>query len=128
MRIKQVLAFIGAAAISTAAVSTSAFAAPAPVSVSEDGNIVTVHGNSSPVVRLTPGEAEDVAGAFKLQDGRVLRLTHQTNKVYMDVGGKREELLPLSRTEFVARKSGARVVLDNEVFAQKVSLTQFVNK
>jgi hypothetical protein len=123
MRIKQVLAFIGAAAISTAVL-----AAPAPVSVSEDGSTVTIHGNSSTLIRLTPGEAEDVAGAFRLQDGRVLRLTNQTNKVYMDVGGKREELLPLSRTEFVARKTGARVVLDNEVFAQKVQLTQFVSK
>jgi hypothetical protein len=123
MRIKQVLAFLGAAAVSTAV-----FAAPAPVSVSDDGNIVTVHGDSSPLIRLTPGQAEDVTGSFRLQDGRVLRLTHQTNKVFMDVGGQREELLPLSRTEFVARKSGARVVLDNEAFAQNVSLTQFVSK
>jgi hypothetical protein len=127
MRIKQVLAFLGAAAVSTA-VSTSAFAAPAPVSVSDDGNVVTVHGDSSPLIRLTPGEAEDVAGSFKLQDGRVLRLSNQTNKVYMEVDGKREELLPLSRTDFVARKSGARVVLNDQAFAQKVQLTQFVSK
>jgi hypothetical protein len=123
MRIKQVLAFLGAAALSTAV-----FAAPAPVSVSEDGNSVTVHGDTSQIVRLTPGQAQDVAGAFRLQDGRVLRLTHQSNKVFMEVDGKREELLPLSRTEFVARDSGARVALDEEAFAGTVHLTQFRSK
>jgi hypothetical protein len=123
MRIKQVLAFLGAAAVSTAVL-----AAPAPVSVSDDGSIVTVRGDSSPIVRLAPGQAEDMAGSFRLQDGRVLRLTSQSNKVYMEVDGKREELLPVSKTEFVARNSGARVALDNESFAQNVRLTQFVRK
>jgi hypothetical protein len=123
MRIKQVLAFLGAAAVSTAV-----FAAPAPVSLSGDGHTVTVHGDSSPVIRLTPGQAEEVAGSFRLQDGRVLRLTSQSNRVYMEVDGKREELLPVSRTEFVARQSGARVALDDESYAENVQLTQFLSK
>jgi hypothetical protein len=120
MRIKQVLAFIGAAAV-----STLALAEPAPVSVSADGNTVFVQGDPSPVFRLSPGQAEDTCGAFKLEDGRTLRLTSYQNKVFMEVDGKREELLPLSRTDFVARKSGARVALDEEAFAGKVKLTQF---
>ncbi len=119
MRIKHLLAFLGAAAASTAVL-----AAPAPVSVSDDGNTVTVYGDSSPLVRLSPGQAEDLSGSFRLQDGRVLRLTNQSNKVYMEVDGKREELLPVSRTEFVARNSGDRVALDAEAFAQNVSLSQ----
>jgi ABC-type Fe3+-hydroxamate transport system substrate-binding protein len=122
MRIKQVLAFLGAAAVSSAVL-----AAPA-ASVSADGNTVTVHGHSSRVVRLTPGQAEDAAGAFRLEDGRVLTLTSQRSKVFMEVDGKREQLLPLSRTEFVAANSGARVVLDEEAFAGKVHLTQFRNQ
>jgi hypothetical protein len=89
---------------------------------------VTVHGDSSPVIRLTPGQAEEVAGSFRLQDGRVLRLTSQSNRVYMEVDGKREELLPVSRTEFVARQSGARVALDDESYAENVQLTQFLSK
>jgi hypothetical protein len=123
MRIKQVLAFIGAAAV-----STLALAEPAPVAVSADGNTVFVQGDPSPVFRLTPGQAEDTCGAFKLDDGRVLRLTSHQNKVFMEVDGKREQLLPLSRTEFVAKKSGARVELDEEAFAGKVKLTQLQGK
>jgi hypothetical protein len=123
MRIKQVLAFLGAAAV-----STLAFAEPAPVSVSTDGSTVYVQGDASPLVRLSPADAQGTNGAFRLEDGRVLRLTNQSNKVYMEVDGKREELLPLSHTEFVARKSGDRVALDNEDFAEKVTLTQFRSK
>jgi hypothetical protein len=46
----------------------------------------------------------------------------------MEVDGKREQLLPLSRTEFVANKSGARVELDEEAFAGKIKLTQLQGK
>lgn len=123
MRIKQVLAFLGAAAVSTAV-----FAAPAPVSLSTDGSTVTVHGDTSPVYRLSPGQAQEKNGAFRLEDGRVLRLTSQHNKVYMEVDGKREQLLPLSPTEFVAAGSGDRVALDNEDFAGTVTLTQLRGK
>jgi hypothetical protein len=123
MRIKPVLAFLGAAALSTAA-----FAAPAPVSVSPDGSTVTVHGDTSPVYRLSAAQAEDTNGAFRLQDGRVLRLTSRYTKVYMEVDGKREELLPLSSTEFVAAQSGDRIALDRADYAGNVKLTQFRNK
>jgi hypothetical protein len=121
MRIKQTLAFLGAAAVSSLALAAPA----APVSLSADGSSVTVHGNTSPVFRLSPVEADEVAGNFKLTDGRTLRLTNVSNRVYMEVSGKREQLLPLSRTDFVARNSGARVVLDQEPYADKVTLTQF---
>jgi len=119
MRIKQVLALFGAVAISSVA-----FAEPAPV-VSADGNTVYVQGDASPIMRLSPGEAADLQGAFKLDDGRVLKLSNQDRKVFMEVDGHREELLPLSRTEFVARKSGARLALDEPSFANTIHLTQF---
>jgi hypothetical protein len=121
MRIKQILAFLGAAAVSSLALAAPA----APVSLSADGNSVTVHGDTSPLFRLSPVQADEVAGNFRLTDGRTLRLTNVSNRVYMEVGGKREQLLPLSRTDFVARNSGARVVLDQEPYADKVTLTQF---
>jgi hypothetical protein len=123
MRIQQVLAFLGAAALSTAA-----FAAPAPVSLSTDGSTVTVYGDTSPVYRLSPGQAQDTNGVFRLQDGRVLRLTSRYTKVYMEVDGKREELLPLSSTEFVAAQSGDRVALDKADYAGNVKLTQLRGK
>jgi len=121
MRIKQVLAFLGAAAASSLALA----APPAPVSVSADGNTVYVQGDPSPIMRLTPNQASDVQGAFKLEDGRVLRLSNHQNKVFMEVDGQREELLPLSRTEFVAKKSGARLALDEATPADTVHLVQF---
>ena len=123
MRIQQVLAFFGAAAVSTAVL-----AAPAPVSVSADGSAVTVRGDTSRVIHLSPGQAADTNGSYRLADGRILRLTSRETKVFMEVDGKREELLPLSRTEFVAAESGARVALDESAFADEVTLTQFRRK
>jgi hypothetical protein len=120
MRIKQVLAFLGAAAM-----SSMAFAEPAPVSVSADGNTVYVQGDPSPIMRLSPSQAADLQGSFKLDDGRMLKLSNHNSKVFMEVDGHREELLPLSRTEFVARKSGSRLALDEPSFTDKVHLTQF---
>ena len=120
MRIKQVLAFLGAAAL-----SSMAFAEPAPVSASADGNTVYVQGDPSPIMRLSPNQAADVQGAFKLDDGRMLKLSNHNSKVFMEVDGHREELLPLSRTEFVAKKSGSRLTLDEPSLTDKIHLTQF---
>jgi hypothetical protein len=121
MRIKQVLAFLGAAAVSSLALADAAL----PVAVSADGNTVIVQGNARPLVYLTPHEAEDATGSFRLEDGRTLRLTSLRNKVFMEVDGKREELLPVSKTRFVARASGAELALDDLTFPQNVALTQF---
>jgi hypothetical protein len=118
MRIKQVLAFLGAAAV-----STCALAEPAPISVSADGSTVVVQGNAIPVYHLAPSQAEEVSGAFKLEDGRMLKLTNWQNKVFMELGGEREELLPVSDTRFVAPRSGAQLALDRDSFADKVTLT-----
>jgi hypothetical protein len=116
---KQVLAFLGAAAL-----STCAFAAPAaPISVSADGNTVYVAGDATPVVHLTVAEAHEATGAFRLEDGRVLRLSSQSNKLYMELGGKRQRLIPVSRTSFVAPASGAQLELDDLRFPEKVSLS-----
>lgn len=120
MRIKQVLALLGAAAL-----SSMAFAEPAPVAVSADGNTVYVQGDPSPIMRLSLSQAADLQGAFKLDDGRVLKLSNQNSKVFMELDGRFEELVRLSRTEFVAKKSGARLAVDEPSFADKIHLTQF---
>lgn len=121
MRINQVLAFLGAAAVSSLALAEPA----APVAVSADGNTVFVQGDAAPLYHLSPADAANLHGSFKLEDGRMLRLTNHNSKVFMEVDGKRERLLPLSATEFVASKSGARLALDEPAFAEKVQLTQF---
>jgi len=120
MRIKQVLAFLGAAAVSTLALAEPAL----PVAVSADGNTVIEQGNTSPLVRLTPGEAASATGSFRLEDGRELRLTSHNSKIFMEVDGKREELLAVSKTRFVARGSGAQLALDDLQFPDEVMLTQ----
>jgi hypothetical protein len=121
MRIQQVLAFLGAAAVSTLALAEPAL----PAAAGADGGTVVVRGDASRAIHLTPGQAQDTNGSFRLDDGRTLRLTSRNSKVFMEVDGKREELLPVSRTEFVARDSGAQVALDGEAFAGTVRLTQF---
>ena len=120
MHSKQILALFGAAAVSTLALAGPAL----PVGVSADGNTVFVQGHASPLVYLTPHEAEDATGSFQLNDGRTLRLTSHSNKLFMEVDGKREQLLPVSKTRFVARDSGAELALDELTFPQKVALTQ----
>ena len=120
MRIQQVLAFLGAAAVSTLALAEPAL----PAAASTDGTVV-VRGDASRVIHLTPGQAQGTNGSFRLDDGRTLRLTSRNSKVFMEVDGKREELLPVSPTEFVARDSGAQVALDEAAFAGTVRLTQF---
>ena len=120
MRIKQILAFCSAAAVSTLALAGPAL----PVDVSADGNTVFVQGKPSPLVYLTPHEAEDANASFKREDGRTLRLSNHSNKLFMEVDGKREQLLPVSKTRFVARDSGAELALDELAFPQKVALTQ----
>jgi hypothetical protein len=120
MRIKPVLAFLGAAAFSTCALAEPSL----PGSVSADGNSVIVQGTASPVMRLTLADAEDANGSFQLKDGRVLTLSNQNHRMYMELGGKREELLPVSRTRFVARTSGAELAVDTLRFPETVTLTE----
>jgi hypothetical protein len=122
MRIKHVLAFLGAAAV-----STCAFAEPSlPASASADANTVIVQGGASPAVRLTPAEAHEANGSFLLDDGRVLTLSNRGSKVFVELDGKREELLPVSRTRFVARTSGDELAVSSPRFPETVKLTQMM--
>lgn len=117
MSIKQVLAFLGAATASTLVLA-------APVSVSDDGSTVYVAGNASPLVRLSEEDAANAQGSFRLTDGRVLRLTNRGKQIFMDLDGRHQELLPTSRTHFVARHTGAELAVDALDFPEKVSLTE----
>jgi hypothetical protein len=118
MQIKHILTFLGAAALSTMALA----APPAPVSLSADGGTVIVQGEASPRVRLTQADVDGLLGAFRLEDGRVLKLTNEDRTVYMEVDGKREELLALAKTRFVGRTTGAELALVNN--ADKVTLSE----
>jgi hypothetical protein len=120
MRIKPVLAFLGAAALSTCALAEPSL----PVAAGADGSTVIVQGGATPLVRLTPAEAHFANGSFHLEDGRVLTLSNRGSRMFVELDGKREELLPVSRTRFVARTSGAELALDELEFPETVTLTQ----
>jgi len=120
MRTNQVLLFLGAAALSTCALAEPSL----PVSMSADGNTVTVQGAAIQSVRLTPAEAQAANGSFQLSDGRVLWLSSRNNKIYMELDGRRDELLPVSRTHFLARARGAELALDGLDVPMTVTLTQ----
>lgn len=120
MRTKHVLLSLGAAALSTCALAGPSL----PVSMSADGNTVTVRGAATPLVHLTPAEAQATNGSFQLEDGRVLTLSSRNGKVYMELDGRRDELLPVSPTRFVARGSGTELAMDQPEFPMTVALTR----
>ena len=121
MRIQHVLAF------AAATLSVSAFADPSfNVSRSATANNVLVPGGASTnsLHRLSPADAERMQGAFRLEDGRVLTLTHQHDKLFVELDGKREELLPVGHKRFVARDSGTQVAFNQVPFADEVVVNQ----
>jgi hypothetical protein len=120
MRIQHVLAFAAAATL-----SVSAFADPSfNVSRSATANNVLVPGGASAnsLHRLTPAEAERMRGAFRLDDGRVLTVSNKRDKLFAELDGKTEELLPVGQNRFVTRDSGTRVAFNQVPFAEQVVL------
>jgi hypothetical protein len=117
MRISKILVLAGIAAT----VSASAFADP---SLPPAGTTVTVQATPSRLYRLTPDEALHMKGVFRLDDGRVMKLTNQRTKLFVEFDGKTEELVPIGPQRFVARDSGARFAFDQVPYADEVTINQ----
>jgi hypothetical protein len=118
MRIHQALAFVGAATL-----SLSAFADPSVAPMSATASSVLVQ--SSPhAYRLTLDEAEHMRGAFRLADGRTITVTNRMNKLYVDLDGKHEELVPVGPKKFLTRDTGAIVAFNQVPFADEVVVNQ----
>lgn len=118
MRIPHVLAFIGAATLSLSACAEPTIAAvPAA-----DANTVLVQASATPY-KPTPAEVQDIKGAFKLDDGRLMTVSNKRNKLFVELDGKREELVPLGENRFVTRDSGTVVAFNQLPFAHEVVLT-----
>jgi hypothetical protein len=119
MQIQQVLAFIGAATL-----SVSAFADPsiAPSLGGANGEPAPV--KSHMMYRLTKDEARHMRGAFQLADGRTMTVTNRLSKLYVELDGKVEELLPVGPKQFVTRDSGTRVAFNKVPFADEVVVDQ----
>ena len=118
MRIQQALAFIGAATL-----SLSAFADPSVAPMSSMAGSVLVQG-APHAYRLTLDEAEHMRGAFRLTDGRTITVTNRMNKLYVDLDGKREEMVPVGPKKFVTRDTGAIVAFNQVPFADEVVVNQ----
>ena len=119
MRIQQFLAFIGAATLSISAL--------AQTSNADQSSTVTVQGGKSVVNRLTPYEAEIMKGSFAMEDGRTLRISHRSAKLYAELGGgKREELIPVGQDRFVGSESGNQVAFDQVPFAYTVVIDELL--
>jgi hypothetical protein len=61
-------------------------------------------------------------GAFRLDDGRVLTVSNKRDKLFAELDGKTEELLPVGQNRFVTRDSGTRVAFNQVPFAEQVVL------
>jgi len=119
MRIQQALAFIGAATLSLSACADPSIASSAS-SQTAAASTVTVQAGTLSAQRLQPGEARHMKGAFRLEDGRILVLTDARNRLFAELDGKREELLPQGQNRFIARDSGTRMRFDSVPYANDV--------
>ncbi|QJD98936.1 hypothetical protein HH212_01880 [Massilia forsythiae] len=119
MRIKNILAFTGAAVL-----SACAFAEPsiAPAANPATGSVL-VQAKAGAGHRLTAQEAQGMRGAFRLADGRTLTLSSQRNKLFVDLDGKHEELVPVGDKRFVARDSGTLVAFNQVPYADEVTVS-----
>ncbi len=115
MRIQHVLAFAAAATL-----SLSAFADPAIPPAPNAANVVTIEAGNSAAFRLAPGEAQHMRGTFQLDDGRMLVLTDSGNRLYAQLDGKREQLVPKGQNRFLAKSTGTMLTFDRVPFATDV--------
>jgi hypothetical protein len=118
MRIQQALAFIGAATL-----SLSAFADPSIAPSSASASAVQLPGTSHSY-RLDEDEARHMRGAFLLTDGRTMKVTNRMNRLYIDMDGKHEELVPVGPKKFVTRDTGTIVAFNQVPYADEVVVNQ----
>jgi hypothetical protein len=118
MRIVQALAFAA-----TATLSLSAFADPSVAPASATASAV-MDASRHTAYRLTQDEAEHMRGSFRLTDGRTITVTNKMNKLFVDLDGKREELVPVAPKKFVTRDTGATVAFNQVPFADEVVVNQ----
>jgi hypothetical protein len=116
MRISHAVTFVAALSL-----GVSSFAVAAP---SSQPSSVLVNGSPQAPHKLTPDEAQGMAGTFQLDDGRLLVLTSKRSTLFAEFDGKREELVPAGQNRFVSRDSGARLTFDQVPFGTEVVLDQ----
>jgi len=124
MRIQHVLGFAAAVALSAIACAEPSVPPSQANLPAAPGNVVAVQGSALSAYRLPAGEARHMKGTFRLADGRTLVLTDSRNRLFAELDGKREELVPLGQNSFVARESGTRLAFDSVPFATEVVVSK----
>jgi len=119
MRIPHVLAFIGAATLSMAA-----FADPSIAPSLSAGNSAQAQVQPSMAYRLTKNDADHMRGSYLLTDGRTIKVTSRMNKLFVDLDGKQEEMVPVGQNRFVTRDTGARLTFNQVPYADEVVVDQ----
>lgn len=119
MRIQHVLAFSAAAIL-----SASAYADPSIPAASASANTVTVQASPARNFRLSAVDATHMKGAFQLEDGRVITVSNQQAKLFVELDGKQEELVQVAPQRFITRETGARVAFDQVPYAGEVTVNQ----
>jgi len=117
MKIQQFLTFAAAATL-----SLSALADPSIAPAANRADIVQKVVKENTAFRLTASEAEHMRGTFQLEDGRMLKVTAKRNRLYVEMDGKTEELVPVAQNTFVARDSGVRVAFNQVPFGEEVTV------
>ena len=99
MRI-QVLLFATAAVL-----SANVFAEPPKASIAH---------------RPSLDEARSMRGLYTLDDGRVLRITNRQSRVFAEIDGRTEELVPVAAHTFVTGTSQERLAFDQLPFPSEL--------
>jgi hypothetical protein len=118
MRIAPVLAFIGAATVSLSAFADSPVQPAVAAGILASVQVKATH------TYLSNDDAEHMRGTFELTDGRRITVTNKQNRLFVDLDGKREELVPVGATQFVTRDTGARIAFDQVPYAAEVVVNQ----
>jgi hypothetical protein len=108
-------------AATAATLSFAAAAAPSvqPTNVARIDAPLHEHGTS----RLSADDARHMRGTYQLSDGRALVVTSERSRLFAQLDGKTEELVPADGHTFVARDSRTRVAFNAVPFADEVVVT-----
>ncbi len=117
MRTKILMTLFG-----TLALSTSAFAGPAPdANVGASMEVQIVQGAS---YKLRPAEFDGVQGSYSLSNGTTMRVSASQRRLFAEIDGHaKAELVAVAQNTFVSRDEDMKLVFDQLPFATEVTLT-----
>jgi hypothetical protein len=71
---------------------------------------------------LNPTNAADVCGTYKLSNGRSLRVSFESNRLYAAIGNGKKELLPIADNVYVTRDGSMKLTFQPHALSTDVVL------